>query len=47
LEETDTNNFDLEDYLNHKIDYELTENKRKALKMFHHFIETINHQISI
>jgi chorismate dehydratase len=31
-------NFDLKDYLFNKIDYQLTENKKKALQLFHQFI---------
>jgi chorismate dehydratase len=30
--------FDLEDYLMHKLDFDLTEDKRKALHLFHEYI---------
>jgi chorismate dehydratase len=36
-------NFDLKDYLFNKIDYRLTENKKKALQLFHHFILNLQH----
>lgn len=32
------NDFDLVDYLMHKIDYQLTASKREALKLFHQYI---------
>jgi chorismate dehydratase len=31
--------FDLVDYLMHKIDYQLNDSKREALKLFHHYIK--------
>ena len=34
--------FDLEDYLMHKLDFELTEDKRKALHLFHEYITALN-----
>ena len=34
--------FDLEDYLMHKLDFELTEDKRKALHLFHKYIKALN-----
>ena len=34
-------NFDLEDYLMHKLDFELTEDKRKALALFLAYIEKL------
>ena len=30
--------FDLKDYLFNKIDYQLTDNKKEALKLFHRYI---------
>lgn len=34
-------NFDMEDYLMHKIDYSLDEKKREALKLFHQLIKDL------
>ena len=33
--------FDLVDYLMHKIDYKLTDSKKEALKLFHQFIKNL------
>jgi len=33
--------FDLEDYLMHKLDFNLTEDKRKALHLFHEYIKNL------
>lgn len=35
-------NFDLEDYLYHKLDFELTNEKRKALDLFLHYVSKLN-----
>jgi chorismate dehydratase len=34
--------FDLEDYLMHKLDFELTEDKKKALHLFHEYIKALD-----
>lgn len=34
--------FDVEDYLMHKLDFELTEDKKKALHLFHSYIKALN-----
>lgn len=34
--------FDLEDYLMHKLDFNLTEDKKKALHLFHEYIKALN-----
>jgi len=34
--------FDLEDYLMHKLDFDLTEDKKKALYLFHEYIKALN-----
>jgi chorismate dehydratase len=36
------NDFDLEDYLMHKLDFNLTEDKKKALHLFHEYIKALN-----
>ena len=36
-----TDNFDLEDYLYHKLQFEVTEDRKKALKMFLGYIEQL------
>ena len=33
--------FDVEDYLMHKLDFELTEDKKKALHLFHEYIKAL------
>jgi chorismate dehydratase len=33
--------FDLEDYLMHKLDFELTDDKKKALHLFHEYIKAL------
>jgi chorismate dehydratase len=35
------NDFDLEDYLMHKLDFKLTEDKKKALHLFLHYIKAL------
>ncbi|GAA4309547.1 menaquinone biosynthesis protein [Mucilaginibacter gynuensis] len=34
--------FDVEDYLMHKIDFELTDNKERALHLFHNYIKQLD-----
>ncbi|MCX2476125.1 menaquinone biosynthesis protein [Pedobacter sp. MC2016-05] len=36
-----TNNFDLEDYLYHKLQFEVTEDRKKAMKLFLGYIEEL------
>lgn len=36
------NDFDISTYLNHSIDFALTEKKREAIKLFHQYINTLD-----